>query len=267
MQSIVITGSTRGIGYGLAEAFLDLGCNVAVNGRSQSSVDKACQQLAVKHGQERLLGFAADVADLGQVEALWQTAVDRFDKIDIWINNAGLGHDLLPMWELPPERIRTIVDGNILGVMHGSRVAVRGMLAQRFGQLYNMQGAGSNGHVRQGMSVYASSKAAVRLLTQALVNETKETAVQVGFLSPGMVVTDLLLDPLAADPASFERSRRIFNILSDRAETVAPFLAQKMLTNDKTGVKIKWLTRPKIFWRFLSAPFNKRDPFGERAPA
>jgi NAD(P)-dependent dehydrogenase (short-subunit alcohol dehydrogenase family) len=266
MKSIVITGSTRGIGYGLANAFLDLGCGVVVNGRSSSSVEEACQQLAAKHGPERLHGFAADVADLAQVEALWETAVARFGQVDIWINNAGLGHDMLPMWELPPERVKTIVDTNILGLMYGSRVAIRGMLAQGHGQLYNMEGAGSNGHVRNGMSIYSTSKAAVHLFSQALIQETEGTAVQVGTIGPGMIVTDLLLNPMDADPEIFARSRRIFNILSDRVETVTPFLARKILENDEGGAKIRWLTRPKMIWRFLTAPFSKRNPFGDYSP-
>ena len=266
MKNVVITGSTRGIGYGLADAFLDLGCVVVVNGRSQSSVDQAVEKLSAKHGADRLHGFAASMADLAEVEALWATAVTRFGQVDIWINNAGLGHDMLSMWELPPERVKAIVDTNILGLMYGSRAAIRGMLAQGHGQLYNMEGAGSNGHVRNGMSVYSTSKAAVHLFSQALINETKGTAVQVGTISPGMVVTDLLLNPMNADPEIFIRSQRIFNIISDRVETVTPYLARKILENDKSGANIQWLSRPKMFWRFLSSPFSKRNPLGDFSP-
>lgn len=266
MKIVVITGSTRGIGFGLADAFLDLGCAVVVNGRSQTSVDQAVQRLAARHDPDRFLGFAADVADLAQVEAMWSAAIDRFGQVDIWVNNAGLSHDLQPMWELEPARIKTIVDTNIWGLMIGSRVAIRGMLEQGFGQLYNMEGAGSNGHVRNGMSVYATSKAAVHLFSQALVQETEGTAVQVGTLSPGMVVTDMLLDPLKNDPEILTRNRRIFNILSDTPQTVAPFLARKMLENNRSGAKIKWLSRPKLVWRFLTAPFSKRNPLGSYEP-
>lgn len=81
-----------------------------------------------------------------------------------------------------------------------------------------------------------------------------------------MVVTDLLLDPLNADPEIFARSRKIFNIISDRVETVTPFLAQKILKNDQNGAKIQWLTRPKMIWRFLTAPFSKRNPLGDFSP-
>jgi hypothetical protein len=81
-------------------------------------------------------------------------------------------------------------------------------------------------------------------------------------LSPGMVVTDLLTDAFA-DPAELERSKRIFNILADRPETVTPWLVDQMLANTEQGRSIKWLTQGKIMWRFLTAPFNHRDLFSE----
>lgn len=264
MKHVVITGSTRGIGYGLADAFLAQGCAVVINGRSPQSVAQASQQLAEQHGRERLHGFAADVAVLAEVEALWDAAQTRFGAVDIWINNAGLGHDMLSLWDIPPERVETIVRANILGTAFGSRVAVRRMLQQGHGQLYNMEGFGSNGSTRWGLSIYGTSKAAVHYLTEALIDETKETAVQVGSLRPGMVATDLLLDPVINDPAALARSRRVFNILADRVEAVTPWLVEKMLANEKHGAHIQWLTTPRLIWRFLSAPFSKRELIDER---
>ncbi len=263
MKTVVITGSTRGIGYGLAEAFLDLGCKVLVNGRSPDSVDQAIAKLGAQYDPACIHGQAGDVASLTQMEALWQTAVTRFGQVDIWINNAGLNHPYESLWKLEPEAMEKVVNANILGTMIGSKVAIQGMLVQGHGQLFNMEGAGSNGKVRPGMSVYSASKAAVTLLSNALIKETEGTAVQVGTISPGMVVTDLLMEPLTQDPAMMEKNRRIFNILTDRVETIAPFLAQQMLASDKTGTRIKWLTTTKIMWRFLTAPISKRDPFAE----
>lgn len=264
MKNVVITGSTRGIGYGLADAFLARGCAVTVSGRSQSAVDAAVQQLSGKHGKDRLQGCPYDVTQLAQVEALWAAARDCFGEVDVWINNAGIGHPMSPMWELEAEQVRAVVDTNVTGVLNGARVAVRGMLSQGRGQIYIMQGFGAKGQVRAGLSVYGASKAAVNYLTQSLILETRDTPVQVGSLSPGMVVTDLLLDPLRADPEALERSRRVFDILTDRVETVAPWMADQVLANNRTDAHIKWLTTPRIIWRFLSAPFNKRDVFSDK---
>ena len=84
----------------------------------------------------------------------------------------------------------------------------------------------------------------------------------VGALQPGMVATDLLTQQYKDRPEQWERDKRIFNILSDRVETVTPWLAQRVLANRKTGVRITWLTRAKLMGRFLTAPFHKRDVFG-----
>ncbi len=260
-KNIVITGGSRGIGRGLAAAFLTRDCTVTISGRSEESVGAAVQALAADHGDERVHGVVCDVTRPDDLEALWDGAATRFGPVDIWINNAGRGHGLKPLWELEPDVMTQVLAANALGVALGCRVAVTHMLAQEYGQIYNMEGFGSSGKVRAGMSVYAASKAAVRSLTRTLVEETQGTPVLVGSLSPGMVVTDLLLDPIEDDPEALERSKRIFNILADRVETVTPWLADQVLANRQHGVEIRWLTRSKIMKRFALAKFQKRDLF------
>ena len=261
MKSIVITGSTRGIGFGLADAFLAKGCRVVVNGRSQESVDQACAQLAEKHASDRLHGFAAVVSDHSQVKALWQFAVEKLDTIDIWINNAGIGHDTEPFWDIPADEARSVIEANILGVIYGSQEAMRGMLQQGKGQIYNMEGFGSGGHIRYGMSLYGTSKAAVGYLTKAMVEETKDSDILVGALSPGMVMTDLVLDRFKDDPAELEKRKRIFNIIADSVDNVAPWLVQRILRNEKHGARFAYMPPAKMIGRFMSAPFSKRDLF------
>lgn len=259
MKTIVITGSTRGIGYGLANEFLARGCRVVVNGRSSHSVNQALATLAQIHGHDRLAGQAGDVAQLADHEALWQTAVSRFGTIDIWINNAGVGHPMKNVWELPPETIHRVIDIDLKGVIWGSQVAIRHMLRQGHGHLYNMEGFGSNGRIRAGISIYGSSKSALRFLTRSLTAETKNTPVKVSRLSPGIVITDFLSEQYEDDPAGFEQAKRIFNILGDKVETVTPWLADNVLNNDKSGASFEWLTPGKVIWRFLTARFTKRD--------
>ena len=87
------------------------------------------------------------------------------------------------------------------------------------------------------------------------------TPVRFGTLSPGMVVTDFLLDPLRGDAAQLEEAKKIFNILADRVDAVAPFLVRGILKAKKNGAHIAWLTPAKAMTRFLFAPFSKRDLF------
>ncbi|MCL4871172.1 MAG: SDR family oxidoreductase [Anaerolineae bacterium] len=263
MQTIVITGSTRGIGLGLAEAFLARGCQVMLNGRTPASVAQARSQLTQKYPAQQLDGLAGDVTDLAAMEQLWAAAAARFGHIHIWINNAGVGHPLLPVWELPPEKIKQVIEIDLLGAIYGARVAIRGMLHQGGGHLYNMEGFGSNGRSRPGLSVYGSSKRALRFLTESLVKETKGTPVKVSALSPGIVITDFLSEQYADDPAGFIEGKRIFNILGDKVETVTPWLADKVLGNNKSGASFTWLTPGMVLWRFATARLRPRDLFSE----
>ncbi len=263
MKSVVITGSTRGIGYGLAEQFLARGCQVTINGRSPASVDKAMQSLGKTYNADHIAGQAGDVTKPEDHQTLWNTAVANFGKVDIWINNAGIGHPMQMVWEIPTDLVHKVVDIDLKGVIFGSQVAVRGMQQQGFGHLYNMEGFGSNGRTRPGISVYGTTKAGLRFLTQSLTAETKETAVKVSALSPGIVITEFITGQYKDDPQGLEEAKRIFNILGDRVETVTPWLVDKVLSNEKSGARFEWLTPGKITWRFMTARFNKRDLFEE----
>jgi NAD(P)-dependent dehydrogenase (short-subunit alcohol dehydrogenase family) len=257
VKSIVITGGTRGIGFGLVREFLRLGHSVTFCGRTQAGVAAAEAQLVTHYGAERVRGVVCDVTRLEQVRALWDAAVANFGRVDLWINNAGLNAPRMPVWELDEATLRDVLEVNVLGVMYGSKVALSGMIVQGSGQLYNMEGLGSDGMVLAGSALYGSSKAALSYLTRGLVLDTKGLPVQVGFLSPGIVLTDLFTGGVEPDA----RTRRVANILGDRVETVAPFLVRRMLADRRHGSRIAWLTRPKIFRRFLTARFQKRDLF------
>ena len=265
MKSVVITGSTRGIGLGMAEAFLRQECQVVINGRSQDSVDRVVNQLASHYSQSHLLGVAGDVSVPEQIQTLWDAAVDRFGKVDIWINNAGFSNERVNFWELSPQEIESLIDTNLLGVMQGSRIAMREMLKQGHGAIYNMEGYGSNGRPSvRGLTLYGTSKAGLRFFDQSLMQEADQTSILVGTLSPGMVVTDLL-ERRNESPEEWERNKRIFNILADRVETVTPWLVKKILENDKNGVQISYLNNWKILGRFLQSLFRKRDVFAEQS--
>jgi NADP-dependent 3-hydroxy acid dehydrogenase YdfG len=127
-----------------------------------------------------------------------------------------------------------------------------------------MEGLGSDGRVIEGLSIYGSTKRAIRYLTRALAQEASEMPVIVGSLSPGMVVTDLLTTNRDRDAAAWERAKRIYNILGDQVDTVAPWLARRALENERNGARIAWLTPLKAAARFALSPFRQRDLFADR---
>ena len=263
MKTIVITGSTRGIGYGLSDAVLERGCSVAISGRSREAVDRALAELGAKHGEERLFGHPCDVTDFDQVQVLWDAAIGRWGRIDIWINNAGIAHAQMPLWKQDHAEVAAIIETNILGSMYGAQVAMQGMLEQGSGSIYNMEGLGSGGRRVEGLTAYGTTKAALTYLTDAMVDEAQGTPVLVGAIQPGMVVTDMITQQYKDQPEQWEEAKRIFNILADRIETVTPWMADRVLANTKNGARIQWLTRGKSMGRFLTAPFSKRDIFAE----
>lgn len=257
MKTVVITGSTRGIGRGLAVSFLELGCSVVINGRQEPDIEMAVQEIAKQYDPGKIGGFACDVRVYEQVQALWKAARDRFEKVDIWINNAGISHPLMDFWELDPLLIRSVVDANLIGTLYGSKVAMQGMLEQGYGAIYNMEGLGSRGRRRvHGLVVYGSTKAGLGYFTEALAQEAARTPVLVGAISPGMVLTDMLLKRPTRSPKEEERTRRVFSILADQVETVTPWIARRILENERNGARIAWLTPAKVLRRFLSAPFQ-----------
>lgn len=262
---VVITGSTRGIGLGMARSFLSAGCGVVISGRAQQIIDELCKNLSQTYGTDRVKGCVCDVGEYEQIQGLWDFCIKHFGQIDIWINNAGLGHNNLPFWEQDVEKIDEILRVNLRGVIYGSRVAIRGMLSQGWGDVYNMEGLGSDGRVIFGQTIYGTSKSGLAYLTKALAKETKAKAVNVSALSPGMVITDLLLGNTDISSDSFKKGKKIFNILADRVETVTPWLVRRILLNSGRGKDIRWLTTRKILWRFLRAPFSKRDIYDARS--
>ena len=263
MKTVVITGSTRGIGRGLAENFLASGCAVVISGRQQDIVDALVLDLAGRFGEDRVTGAACEITDSGQLQGLWDAAARRFGAVDIWINNAGVSVPRKPLHETDPLDISRVVDINLGGLLLANRVALRGMLEQGSGQIWNMEGFGSGGQVQPGMCAYGATKRAVNYINKALQKEIADTAVQVCTLSPGIVVTDLLLGDYDTSSAEWEKSKKIFNILGDKVETVTPFLVHGILKANKSGAKVVWLTGGKAFRRFMAAGFNKRDLFSD----
>ncbi len=231
-----------------------------VSGRSSQAIERAVTSLATRYGEENVRGLSCDVSHPDQVQKLWDEAIQSFGCVDIWINNAGINHPMKALWELSAQTLQNVISTNLLGLAYCSQVAIKGMLEQGHGHVYNMEGHGSSGQILQGMTGYGTSKSGVRYLTKALIQETKDTPVKVSTLSPGMVVTKLLADQFREDPAGMERVKGIFNLFGDNVETVSPWLADRVLENNRSGATIAWFTWPKMLWRLVTA-FQPRDLF------
>jgi NAD(P)-dependent dehydrogenase (short-subunit alcohol dehydrogenase family) len=262
MTNVIITGSSKGIGRGLAAEFASRGANVVVSGRSQAGIDSAIAAIGEQPG--RLVGQPCDVSDYEQVDGLYRSAIDAFGSVDIWINNAGLARTVWQITDTPVDQVEAMIHTNMRGTMFGSIVAARGMRVQGGGKIFNILGGGSDGEYFPGIGVYGSTKRGLDYFSRALAKELADTKVIVGRVRPGMIVTDAVVREARENIDNFEKSRRMVNNLVDRIETVAPFLVDRMLAFDKSGGRIRWLTGGKIALRMLSGMLRPRpDQFAD----
>ena len=266
MKTVVITGSTRGLGFEMAKLFRQNGHNVVLNGVNEQRLNKAVNDIEALPGEGRVTGFAGDLSDTASIKGLMEHAVKSFGEIDIWINNAGVNQPMKPVWELSDDEIEAVLDIDLRGAVLGSKVAVLQMEKQKSGGfIYNVEGHGSNDAMITGLSMYGTSKRAVTYFTQALARELEEKGsnIKVGRLSPGIMITDFTVQSLGGKGSIelSEKTKKVYNILGDYPDVVAKFLVAGMLANTKNNAKIEWLTGRKAAWRFMTAAFNKNDYF------
>jgi glucose 1-dehydrogenase len=192
----VVTGSTRGLGLAITQAYVSEGAAVVISGRSEASVAEAIR--GVDGHRERISGLATDVGDPAQIDALAAHAIRTFGQLDIWINNAAVSSAYGPTIHIPADNFLRTIQTNIFGVYHGSVTAMRHFLAQGHGKLINITGRGAR---KPGpyQNAYASSKAWVRNFTLALAAEYRDSGVGVFVFNPGLMDTALLRKSEAID--------------------------------------------------------------------
>ncbi len=264
MKTVVITGSSKGIGLGLAQHFLKGGHQVVLSSFARQELELEMKKAQEQYGAEKVTGCTCDVTDIEQVQALWKAAVDCFGTVDIWLNNAGIANTTRQLWELESREIPRVVSTNLTGVIYGTQVALQGMLAQGSGQVYNSEGFGSDDMLVNGLSVYGATKRGVRYFSEAVAQELEGRPVQVGTISPGIVLTDFLVDDMRKMASEqLEITKAVYNVLADDVETVTQFLVEEVLANNENGRRIMWLPEEKANEYFADESRLSRDLFSQ----
>lgn len=247
---VVITGSSKGIGFYLASEFLKRGHSVCLNGRDSDALNHALTKLE-KTGPA-VIACAGDVSQISTHERLITSTIERFGQIDVWINNAGIPQPYQTFTGLTPEEITTLLNVNLTGTMYGSQIAASFFLEQGYGSLYNMEGFGSDGRTMNKLSLYGTSKRAVRYFTNAFYKELKDLPLQIGTINPGMVRTDFLkIDRRFDNEEEKQRYEKVMDILAEDPEPVAQFIVDKILSNKKKFKAIKYLSGVKLAGKIL----------------
>lgn len=255
----VVTGSTKGIGRAIAEAFVREGARVVVTSSSEANVARALEGFP----EGSVLGRACDVTSLEDVEALIRATVGRFGRIDCFINNAGISDPFCSLAESDPVAWGRVIDTNLKGTYNGSRAALRYFLRHNpKGKLINMAGSGTDpGSNTPFISAYGSTKAAIARFTRAVAEEYRRTELSVMLLHPGLVRTEMV-SPDNPTP-ELRRQLRTFSTILDifaQPPSVAARLAVRMASgwsDGKTGIYLSALGAVRKKRLLLSFPFRK----------
>jgi 3-oxoacyl-[acyl-carrier protein] reductase len=183
----IVTGGSKGIGRGIAEALVRKGINVVISARKRNEIDKAVQELnTLREGSTT--GIVADVCNYAQVQALFERAVSLFGGVDILVNNAGIGVFGL-VEEMAVEDFRAVIETNVFGVFHCCRLAIPLMRARGGGYIINISSlAGVNAHPK--MAAYNASKFGLNGFSEALMQEVRHDGIKVSYIMPGSVNTE-----------------------------------------------------------------------------
>jgi NAD(P)-dependent dehydrogenase (short-subunit alcohol dehydrogenase family) len=249
-KTIVITGSTRGIGLGLTKEFLALGHKLVINGRSRDIVNRVVEEL--KKVYPDVIGVAGSVAEEQTHLDLIEEAVKEFGAIDIWINNAGVPQPHESFAELDSSQIHQVVEVNITGSLIGTKVAAKFMEDQGHGRIFNMEGFGSDGRMMNKLSLYGTTKRAINYFTKSLAKELADSQVKMGVIQPGMVRTDFLSTSMDSGTEEEKKQfKKVYDILAEDVGVVTKALAPRILACTKNYERVEFLSKMQLMGRIF----------------
>lgn len=231
----LVTGASRGIGKAAAIALVNQGAKVVVNyARSSEAAEAIVQEITAAGGEA--IALQADVSQAEQVDNLIKQTLDKFGRIDVLVNNAGITKDTL-LLRMKPEQWQAVIDLNLTGVFLCTKAVSKTMLKQRSGRIVNIASvAGQMGN--PGQANYSAAKAGVIGFTKTVAKELANRGITVNAVAPGFIETDMTQDLksdkiidfiplgrygkpeevagtirfLAADPAAAYITGQVFNV-------------------------------------------------------
>jgi len=184
-KTALITGGSKGIGLGIAEALIEQGMKVAVTSRSQSAADEAAAALNKKKA-DSAIGIEADVRSMEAQQVSVQKVLDRWGQLDVLIANAGLGH-FASIEEMTPKQWNDVIDINLTGVFNSVKAAIPA-LKETEGYIITIASLAGTNFFPKG-SAYNASKFGLVGFTQAIMLDLRHQGVKVSTIMPGSVAT------------------------------------------------------------------------------
>jgi 3-oxoacyl-[acyl-carrier protein] reductase len=218
----LITGGARGIGREIALAFAKEGCDIVLCDVNQDALDSTSKE--IESLGRKSATFVVDVTNLSQVEDMVNKTLDKFQKIDILINNAGITRDALIV-RMSEQEFDSVIAVNLKGTFNCTKAISKVMMRQRYGKIVSIASIiGIMGNA--GQANYAASKAGIIGITKSVAKELASRNVNVNAIAPGFIATDMtakLPENVKAQMLSMIPLNR-FGKASDVAE-LAMFLA------------------------------------------
>jgi NAD(P)-dependent dehydrogenase (short-subunit alcohol dehydrogenase family) len=202
-KAAIVTGASEGIGRAIVAAFAREGASMVIVARRPAPL----QALAAEHG-ERAVSVPGDVADAATADAAVAAALDRFGRLDVLVNNAGLDLSGVPLFETTPARARETFEVNVFGAFWMLLAAARAMAARGGGSIVNVTSRTARIGL-PGSAWYGASKGALDSLTRGAAVEWARLGIRVNAVAPGLTETPMVRDWIAAqpDPAAFRAER------------------------------------------------------------
>lgn len=182
-KTALITGGSKGIGYGIAESLLKEGLNVAITGRNKTDLDKAANELS-KFG--KVLAITADARDFESQKAAVAKTLAEFGSLDVLVANAGVGH-FANIVDMTPEQWHETIDTNLTGVFYSIKASLEALTATKGYIITIASLAGTNFFATA--SAYNASKFGLVGFTQAVMLDVRDRGIKVTTIMPGSVAT------------------------------------------------------------------------------
>jgi 3-oxoacyl-[acyl-carrier protein] reductase len=184
-RTAVVTGGAQGLGFAIAERFIAEGARVVLGDLDLGATEAAAKQLGGDSGSARALAVRCDVTKGDEVDALVAAAVERFGRLDIMVNNAGITRDAT-MRKMTEEQFDQVIAVHLKGTWNGTRKAAAIMRENKRGSIVNMSSlSGKVGLV--GQTNYSAAKAGIVGMTKAAAKELAHLGVRVNAIAPGLI--------------------------------------------------------------------------------